>query len=417
MKSQSLPPAIDYSAHPAFKALLAEAAPGRAEDDSNAVRNADELIEKFLRAEHTSAKSVNESFLAGPAQAIDALRDSCLGRLRDPKTKEWVAHAFEKSKAQFLEEAVFGLRQKQYRPRGEASKFERHVSELREQGFSEFSLSAGDRAAMQAGFGPHIAKLREKAASDPNGRASLPLANIGPWGRALRDVLGKACVLEAASGYRKCPMELHYISLELAHGGQGWYKGCYQDLGLPTSQTAYMHYDYEVTMVKAMVYLSDNVTDKDGPFSLIPGSNRWESSRLAYTMFRNLDLGFAELFDPSYKSSYYRPRFFGEEERRRFLSLPRWLQGTSHFGDDVLDGTELSNELLSRERKFTGSEPRCVLFDGSRVIHRGSLAQPGGERIALQLAFQPRDPASLPVRALKEARRILGRARRGQPLF
>jgi hypothetical protein len=69
------------------------------------------------------------------------------------------------------------------------------------------------------------------------------------------------------------------------------------------------------------------------------------------------------------------------------MQLPRAFQGTSHFGDDVLPGTELARDLAAREFKFLCNDGgRVLVFDGGRTLHRGALVQTG-ERLALQVGF------------------------------
>ena len=77
------------------------------------------------------------------------------------------------------------------------------------------------------------------------------------------------------------------------------------------------------------------------------------------------------------------------------LLLPPLLRGTTHFGDDILDDTDLSRKLLSQEVVFKGPTGTCVLFDGSRGIHRGSLVTTGG-RWAVQIGLRVQRETSLP---------------------
>jgi hypothetical protein len=69
------------------------------------------------------------------------------------------------------------------------------------------------------------------------------------------------------------------------------------------------------------------------------------------------------------------------------MKLPASLRGSTHFGDDVLDSSELSQKLLATERTFVGSAGTLILFDGSAGIHRGALVH-RGERWALQIGLQ-----------------------------
>ena len=108
------------------------------------------------------------------------------------------------------------------------------------------------------------------------------------------------------------------------------------------------------------------------------------------------------------EEDYYRPRFKYLDERERFVNLPKILQGTSHFGDDVVDGSPLSDFLLTNEKRVESDAPECLLFDGPQAIHRGGIVQEG-ERIALQLAFRVREDFALLKRVARKARRVADR--------
>jgi hypothetical protein len=416
MKTLTLPPPIDYSAHPAFRGLgVTPVAEHKEREQLAHVERIDDRFRSFLDSRHASLDELRRSFDASVASEVRALLPQVLEGVTDPKTRAWVEKSFAMTAAQLLEEAEFTFRKQSFRAPARST-VEKNLRDMHDDGFAKFPISREQKRTMQEGFAPHVERVKEIAAARPTRRASVPLPGVGAWGRALRDALHSSGFMDAASEFQRCPMVLHYISLEIAQPGQDWYQGCYQDVGLGTAKTTYLHYDYEVSMVKGMVYLSDVVAEGDGPFGYLPGSHRWSRSAFRSSLYRNMDLSFAQLFDPENKSYYYRPRFHTVDERCRFLGFPKWMQGTSHFGDDLVDGSELSNEILAREKKLVGDEPCAVMFDSSRIAHRGSLATTG-KRIALQLAFSPRDPSSALVRAAKEARRVAGRARRGEPLF
>jgi hypothetical protein len=68
------------------------------------------------------------------------------------------------------------------------------------------------------------------------------------------------------------------------------------------------------------------------------------------------------------------------------MSLPRELRFNSHFGWDVIPGSELESRMKSEELVMTGSAGKFIVFDGSQLLHRGGLIE-SGERIALQVVF------------------------------
>jgi hypothetical protein len=114
-----------------------------------------------------------------------------------------------------------------------------------------------------------------------------------------------------------------------------------------------------------------------------------------------------------YLDGYYRPRFKLTEQRRNLLTLPAALRGSTHFGDDLVDGSPLSDALLEQEHAFIGPAGTLVMFDGSRGIHRGGQVRKGGARWAVQIAFRAGATVKRPLwrRAGRAVRRRLLRIR------
>lgn len=208
-------------------------------------------------------------------------------------------------------------------------------------------------------------------------------------------------IRQLAAAYLGKPVELYYAALDHSHDRQNWYQDCYADAGVGTPKTVYMHFDADCDMIKGLLYLND-VDAKNGPFSFLPGSHLWERPHFATAVQRGFDAASAKEFAVcedglDYVSGYYRPRFQLLEQRRAMMSLPPHLRGSTHFGDDLLDGSPLSNALLEKEHKFVGPAGTLVMFDGSRGIHRGGQVDKNGSRWVVQVAFrvvQPRKTRS-----------------------
>lgn len=235
--------------------------------------------------------------------------------------------------------------------------------------------------------------LRRKARREPQNHAAIPLHPSSPGGATLIRALEEQGLLEITSAYMGRPMEFLYASLDFAHSGQGWYKNCYADVGLPTSKTAYMHVDADHDILKAMFYLTD-CSAENGPFGFLKGSHLWKRSPTVVAVQKGFDQAQATRFELQpdeldFKSGYYRPRFRERSYRMGTLSLPPLLRGSTHFGDDVLDDSDLSKALLGSEVSFTCQAGTFVLFDGSQGIHRGAMVR-AGERWAIQIGFRAR---------------------------
>jgi hypothetical protein len=238
--------------------------------------------------------------------------------------------------------------------------------------------------------------LRKRARMSPGRHAVIALHDYSPASLSIQRAIINNGVLEAASVYLGRPMQFVYAALDYSHEEQDWYKGCYADIGLPTSRTVYMHFDADSEMMKAMFYLRD-VDASGGPFRYVRGSHRWRRSAVQCALDKAFDEQQADVFPLEadgldYSLGYYRPRYKLPEYRRGLMALPSALRGSTHFGDDVLDGSALSEGLLSQEETFIGPAGTLVLFDGSRGIHRGSQVA-RGERWAIQIGMRTRKPA------------------------
>jgi hypothetical protein len=195
------------------------------------------------------------------------------------------------------------------------------------------------------------------------------------------------------------PMEIFYYALEYNQPQQNWYRDCYIDIGMPTSRTAYMHFDADRDVLKAMLYLND-VGSENGPFSFIPGSHQWTRSPVVCAIHKGFDQAQWQVFRwPDQGQYYYRPRFKLREQRPDMLALPSRLRGSTHFGDDVIDGSPLSEDLLRQEHVFTAPAGTITLFDGSQGVHRGGLVR-SGARWVIQIGLRVEQPQTAKPRSL-----------------
>jgi hypothetical protein len=108
---------------------------------------------------------------------------------------------------------------------------------------------------------------------------------------------------------------------------------------------------------------------------------------------------------------YYRKWMACNKGRELFAKLPFSLRGTSHFGDDIVANTKLSEQLLADEVTFLSKNENCVTFIGGQSVHRGSQVD-SGYRVNLQLAWVARP--SLFKRFVRFARRVIRTVVKGQ---
>jgi hypothetical protein len=231
----------------------------------------------------------------------------------------------------------------------------------------------------------------QKNKDNPGRRTALSLHPLSSASKLIRKKLASSGALNVASNYLGCELEWMYCSLELSKCTQNWYRECYIDVGVKTVRTAYMHLDADTEMIKGMLYLND-VDQKNGAFRFVKGSHTWPRSSFLMVLYKSYDMEEANFFEMEsdrldYKLGYYRPRFKLPEWRNAFLALPPILRGTTHFGDDLIDNSNSSNELLAQETVFAGPSGTFLLFDGAKGIHRGGLVEEG-ERWVVQIGMR-----------------------------
>jgi hypothetical protein len=72
--------------------------------------------------------------------------------------------------------------------------------------------------------------------------------------------------------------------------------------------------------------------------------------------------------------------------RKHFMKLPNNLRFNSHLGWDIIPESPLESEIAEAEEILLGEAGTFIVFDGSKLLHRGGLIE-AGERIVLQVVF------------------------------
>lgn len=410
-----VPPPIDYPEHPAYRSLGVRSR----YDDAEVSRLIDMIDAALLALDRLPEK---EAVRAAFARDVDPQLEKLARLLREGAPDAEMRNLFEVilagARESVLADALDLSRRSLYKPsREHSADVERRLGEMHQQGFAKFAFRPELHEKFKDICRGQIESLRIEAKKGP-GRLNRSLPMFGALGRSLRALMKETELLTVASEYRNLPMELAYCSIDYSHPGQRWYRDCYADVGIPTTKTAYMHYDCGELWLKGIMYLTP-VSPNNGAFSFIAGSHKWPRSRFLSYIYKDLDNRYDVVFKhlvPEKDVVYYRPRFQVLEERRRLLCMPKRFQGSSHFGDDIVDGSGLSEFLLKNEVEIRDESPTCVLFDGAHGIHRGALIRTG-ERVALQLGINVREDISPLKRGLRKARRMAGRIRRGQNPF
>jgi len=385
-------PRIDYASHPAY----VSAGPVWALDDERVERGVAEVDAAFrelLAQAGRVTEGADARFNATVGLRIDELQNYVLGTGGlTGRIADYTVRAMEIARKALLDEWEFHIRkyQLEYQPALTSAQlttlevFNKDGAVCLEP-WQELAPRVWSKTWWERGL------LRRQAARLPWGRCAMALNPYSPAGGLIRGALQRSGVLDLAGAYLGCRMEFLYAALDYAHERQSWYKGCYADVGMDTSATAYMHLDADYDIVKALLYLTD-VAPENGAFRFVRGSHRWARSPFLIALCKGFDAEQDAYFERAqngldYEGGYYRPRFHAAAHRRELMCLPSCFRGSTHFGDDVIDGSPLSKRLLEEEAAFTGGGGTFVLFHGAAGIHRGSQVR-RGERWAIQIALR-----------------------------
>jgi hypothetical protein len=386
MKLDSVP-VVDYGKHPAF---AAEAARFRPDAETDALISEIEADYDILNKNSDAAELKAARFEQEIVPKLERLNDRLAASAR-PEFAGFLGKAMLNAQS-FLRNELTArdhLALERNRPGALPEELHNRLSGFRERGCSEFHKPDLARKAWAATWAERRLLLL-RAKMKPNAHCVMPLHIASPAFRMVKQMAEESGLIDFVSAYTGKEMEFWYVALDHAHPGQDWYKGCYADIGLPTAKTVYMHYDADFDLIKALFYLKD-VGPGDGPFRFIPGSHKWARSNLTLAVQNGFDKASGEVFARETRNrGYYRPRFMLADRRADIVAMPQFLRGSTHFGDDVEDGSQLSKMLLEAEHSFVSPAGTFVLFDGSRGIHRGGQVEPGGVRWAMQVGFRLR---------------------------
>lgn len=189
------------------------------------------------------------------------------------------------------------------------------------------------------------------------------------------------------SSYSGKSMHVGGVGYELSVPQANWWKNQISEIdAIP--KTLYAHLDESIRFPKAIVYLSD-VLECNGPTGCYPkvyedlGLNPLMEiiGRVIGNVGNNIKSPLYSKYQKTYHQSSSSLLF-----RKHFMRLPEELRFNSHFGWDVLPGSEFEENLANREKRLIGPAGSFVAFDGSKLLHRGGLIE-RGERVVLQVIF------------------------------
>jgi hypothetical protein len=387
-----------YASHPAFKT----ARPSLVLDD--ATRAAMDRFDRLYATTERLGASLTASALNEALMAAESLIGEILGALRaqvhddgerlffDDLVRIATSIASEDLRG-FAHRNVMVKRPRVLMPVLDQSHVLAHAEELTERKYFVDRLSSTALVEIQGIAKESLARFRKNAASDLTTRNDLSISS-GPVVRQIVKVLNRdflrSGTLDSMSAYMGFPVRVTGCALELSVSHSSWWKAPYE--GVERPRTEYAHTDESLVHPKAIVYLTD-VGEDNGPVTAYPGNlGNVRISSIQFLVGRSIGRVGREP-ESSCRDRYshlYHQAFGCAQFRGDFMMLPAELRFNSHFGGDILPGSELERGLVHAEYKVIGSAGTFLAFDGGRLFHRGGLLK-SGERVVLQVILGATD--------------------------
>lgn len=378
-------PEIDYSTHPAYEPYQSNLC----YDDAFIFHQIQGI--DALQSEYCALTSPVEKDMSDVLVQIQEHMDQILCHTKAQNisilAEEWLSALMKWTIADLSHEyarRIFSARE--YRGQILSPDRLKQFSLLQDQGMYVADLQPDLYADIRRLALEHRSMLRERAVADKFNRAVTNMTYRTPLWYAIKRAVKEAGILDVLSEFKRNRITLMGAGLEYSCSEQNWYQGLYLDEGLIDSPMQYLHVDECDHFPKSMIYVTP-VCEDNGATCAIPGSNCWEKSEYLFRMHKALDRVVGNRYAKFVHGAHYRPLARYVELRRIFMELPKPFQGSSHFGDDVLAGTEQANTLAKLEIPYVSQGDQALVFDGPHLMHRGGLVK-SGERMAIQVIFR-----------------------------
>ena len=191
------------------------------------------------------------------------------------------------------------------------------------------------------------------------------------------------------SNYVRKKFEVIGCAIELSTPDSTWWKE--SDDKKISSQTIYAHIDQSLTCPKSICYLSD-VEIENGPTSFYP--DIYENLKLNFfqNIFGRINLNVGQNKNSKLYKIYNKDsnRLNDSPERLKHLSkIPKNIFFDSHLGWYIKKNSQLEKIFLQKEKFMLGKAGLFVVFDGSKLFHRGGCIKKD-TRLVLQITFGER---------------------------
>jgi hypothetical protein len=321
-----------------------------------------------------------------PTESFENIKAILLDYSSSLNLSDKMARSFKASLDDFLNLVSAELRQASKRAKDKKS-MSRIAADLGANGISKLVVSPNDISRLTDHVPYYNAQMLAARQRAGNYVAPISIPRFDKlFVEAIR-ICRRLGVEEAVKDYLGEAADPVYVSLQESLPSENWWK---QPSG-QRSGLEYQHLDFDFDMIKTIIYLS-NVKIDNGPFKYVKDSTTLNYSRAWLAFYKCFERQLQSVYGQpmgTNGSYYYRTRFLSEEFLRDALHVPPFLLGVSHFGDDIAPDTPLNKYLSEHEVPMLSSEGNCLIFDGSRLIHRGGMVD-SGSRLVVQIGFTSR---------------------------
>jgi hypothetical protein len=395
----------DYTKHPAYSPYYNF---GTKESIfRNPTKNLAETMDAISNCQTDEA--VERHFTSEVTPALRTVKNLLKNEIPQSVATVAVENALDKAALDVLNRARFQIGRK-LKFESRESTVRRRLDDLKSDRISVARLPSSTIQSIREDLSPYIAEIKSRADKLQFNYRDVLLPFRGSYWNTLKQSLNKEHLLETSSHYLGYELEPWYCALVYSRQNDTWWQTPYSDANVPQSDLAYLHVDQGHEIIKCLVYL-DEVSPEQGPYSYFTETDR---NHFAFQdqLFCQLDHQWPQFYknEVSNPKGFYRPHCLSTDFRKLFVNLPEFFRGSSHFGDDVLNDTPMSRDLLSREVAVTSDRGNSFIFFGGDLLHRGGIVRKG-ERLALQMGFLMKRPfyKDLKKKTINTAYNILGK--------
>lgn len=387
----SFVPNIDYREHPAFAGLAYDNP--EAATTSALISEANAAYEagwSEIKSPHAKFPDVFNRQVTGPVRKVfeHILRTTapCAG------FNVFINEVYRRVIRRMEKEYRMAERQGAYVWQPESERSAYFLSELRQKGYFSGHFDPDIVKGLFQSLSPYRHAIEDNLRAGKTSRNDISTNKIdrGTFSN-FSQLINHPDIVTAVSNFMGQLTICQGFAFELSVSKAHWWKGRYNGAEYESEAAAYYHLDEGGDHLKMLLYLGDVGRDC-GPFSIIPSGWPSKPPPLEFAVARIIDAIGSELHydDMSHDPEDHQHTFSSPTGRRHFMKLPKEFHFVSHWGNDVVTGSQLERDVIENELRFTSDVANFVVFHGSSLFHRGGIVEnPDAQRWGCQVMFNP----------------------------